>query len=157
MQVDFMKNHISNVVIMLFQFPNYFMVHVNGLWIFSYSEYQFSSEILKLTYFLFIFLALCFNQSNEKYSLKFRMGIGVICAIIFYATYIIQLLCWTPVGQLHPILGVHTRYFIPLFALIPLIFGMNVKKDFWLDDKLTIFISMFFMASFVILECVTFY
>lgn len=157
MQLGFMKNHITNVFIMLFQFPNYFIVHVTGLWIFSYSEYQFSSDFLKLIYFLFIFLTFCFNRCNEKYSLKFRAGIGIICLIIFYATYIIQLLCWTPVGQFYPILGVQTRYFIPLFALIPFIFGMNIKKDFWLDDRLIIIISIFFMASFIILECAKFY
>lgn len=38
-----------------------------------------------------------------------------------------QLLSWSPAGSL-TITGVHTRYFLPLFALLPIVFSLNLNK-----------------------------
>lgn len=99
----------------------------------SYGDSQFSSNFLKCVYLMFIFFNLMFYPIGEKFSFEFSFKIGLMPLLIFYATHIIQLLCWTPVGKLSYILGVQTRYFIP-FALLPLIFSFN--KDVRNKDKL---------------------
>ena len=82
-----------------------------------------------------------FYPIGEKFSFEFSFKLGLIPLLIFYATHIIQLLCWTSVGKLSYILGVQTRYFIPLFALLPLIFSFN--KDVRNKDKIDGLITLF--------------
>ena len=49
-----------------------------------------------------------------------------ILLIIYVGTAFIQLLTWASVGYLN--LGLSTRYFIPLFALLPIIVSLKIKK-----------------------------
>ena len=63
---------------------------------------------------------------------------------IFFGTYIIQYLTWAPVGSTDlSDFGISTRYFIPFFTLLPVVFNLNkdIKKD-----RLNLIIIMFVLS-----------
>lgn len=76
-----------------------------------------------------------------------RIG-ALITGLIFYVgTYFIFLLSWTPIGQLSPIMGVQVRYFIPIWILMPFIFGFNhMQGDKGEIDSYVIMITIVFIA-----------
>ena len=63
---------------------------------------------------------------NVKFDLKTKIGVLIILLIIYFGTAFIQLLTWASVGFLN--LGISTRYFIPLFALLPIIVSLKIEK-----------------------------
>ena len=70
--------------------------------------------------------------------------------IVYVGTCFIQLLTWAGVGNFEKgvVWGVHLRYFIPLFTLMPLILNINsknIKKDN-LDNYLFIALLGFMSA-----------
>lgn len=77
--------------------------------------------------------------------------------IAIIGVYLVQLLTWTGVGNYNNInYGVQTRYFIPLFAFLPLIINLNKEnKEIKNFDKYIIvfilgFIGAFFLMIFAI-------
>ena len=105
------------------------------------------SKLLNVIYLLFLG-AIFFLYPKEKFNKKSRIVTLIICALFFIGTYITFLLSWTPVGQLSPILGVQTRYFIPIFALIPVIYGFNhVEFNKQEVDIYTLVLTICFLAA----------
>ena len=66
-----------------------------------------------------------------KIDVKFKKKERIITALIFLITYVgiyaVFYLNWTTVG-LNTILGVQSRYFLPIIALIPLLIGGKFEK-----------------------------
>ena len=86
----------------------------------------------------------------ERFDLKERIGALIVVAITYVGTCLSQMISWAPVGDLYTVV-VHTRYFIPLFALVPFIFGMNhVKEKNYELDPYIICLTCVFISAFVI-------
>ena len=133
---------IANQMNFLLSDPlNIFNVFINILYSFSYifngffSFYAYTieggvynaSELISL-FILVSLLVICFTYPiGEKINSKFRFGALLTFIVIYFGTYIVQLLSWSPAGSL-TITGVHTRYFLPLFALLPIVFSLNLNK-----------------------------
>ena len=86
----------------------------------------------------------------ERFDLKERVGTLIVVAITYVATCLSQMISWAPVGNMYSVV-VHTRYFIPLFALAPFIFGINHVKE--RNDELDSYIiclACAFLAAFAI-------
>lgn len=86
-------------------------------------EYEFISLLVEI-FLAFVLLA---YPSGKKFDLKTKAGALFVILVIYVGTCVIQLLTWSNVGQMK--LGISLRYFIPLFALIPLIFDFNMISD----------------------------
>lgn len=101
-------------------------------------------------YPLFIGAVWLFYPQLEKFDFKTRIGSLVVVTIIYFATYLIQTLTWSPVGDLYSA-AVHARYFLPFFVLIPFIFGINHTRERNKElDKYIICLTCCFIASFLI-------
>jgi uncharacterized membrane protein len=112
---------------------------------------------------LIIFLALCFEERlnpNKNSSYLYRWAVSIITAIstalIFTALYIQH----TPTGQ-NVILGVQTRYLLPLLITIPMIcipFSLQSKKttrkDLIPNIYLYIFIIFLNISALTSIVCV---
>lgn len=74
----------------------------------------------------FVAVTLFAYPKNVKFELKTKIGVLLILLMIYVGTAFIQLLTWASVGRLN--LGLSARYFIPLYALIPIIVSLKIKK-----------------------------
>ena len=117
---------------------------------------------LILSYFYYIYFGfIClFYPLNIKIKNFDRLRLFLITLMIIVSTYFIQLLTWSGVGNFESGVdwGVHLRYFIPLFALMPLIFNLNmnnIKKE-KIENYLFIFL-IGFMASIPLYITTLFY
>ena len=73
----------------------------------------------------------------------------LVLLIVYVGTCFVQLLTWSSVGYVQ--LGINTRYFVPLIALIPIIAGFNYfdwdKSKF---DNYSIVFIIAFMAALIL-------
>lgn len=67
----------------------------------------------------------------------------------------IFLLTWTPVGELR-INGIHTRYFLPVFAILPLALNINESKNYNIDKYIFVLI-IFFISAMIMSLIMKFY
>ena len=75
--------------------------------------------------------------------------------IIYVGTCFIQLLTWADVGSVN--LGISTRYFIPLFALLPIIVPFKIDKLDRFSDKYMMVIIIGFMATLILAFATKYY
>ena len=94
--------------------------------------------------FLFLFVILVLYPENNKFSIKTRLGALLVLLIVYVGTCFIQLLTWASVGYTN--LGINTRYFVPLIALIPIIISLN---KFNLDKSKFDIYSFIFIITFM--------
>jgi uncharacterized membrane protein len=95
---------------------------------------------------LFLICILIFYPEKNKISLKTRIATLMVSLIVYVGTCFIQLLTWASVGFTN--LGINTRYFVPLFALIPIILNFksfNIEKSKF-DNYAVVFITAFMAA-----------
>ena len=86
---------------------------------------------------------------NVEFELKTKLGSALIILGIYVGTCFIQLLTWASVGYFN--LGISTRYFVPLFALLPV--AVWIKKNPIDEDKFdryVIVLMVAFMATLII-------
>ena len=73
----------------------------------------------------------------------------LVLLIVYVGTCFVQLLTWASVGYTN--LGINTRYFVPLIALIPIIISLN---KFNLDkpkfDNYSFILIITFMATLIL-------
>ena len=114
-------------------------------------HYADSYHLIVVTLLLFLAVMLLAYPKREKFDLKTRIGTLFIVLVIYVGTCLIQLLTWASVGKLN--LGLSTRYFVPLFALFPIIGTFKIdrlekyKDDF---DKYAMVFIIAFMAVMVL-------
>ncbi len=121
----------------------------------SKNHYSDTYYLIVAMILLFLIMILFFYPEKNKFSLKTRGGSLFVLLIVYVGTCFIQLLTWASVGVTN--LGINTRYFIPLFALIPIIanfapFDFDKSKF----DNYSIVFIIAFMAT-LILEFTTKY
>ena len=156
-QLNYVINHPLSFIKSGFFSFNY-LFPIDELLLCYFEEIQTSSYFLKRLFVPVFCLIMFAYPHKEKYPMKLRLGLFLISFIIFYGTYFIQLLSWTPVGQLYPIFGVQTRYFIPLLPLISIIFALNNNsQENPVVDKVIIMFSIVFMATLSIVQALVFY
>lgn len=83
-------------------------------------------NFLSVLYTIFLAFVVLLYPIHEKFDRKTRLISLIIIISIFYGTYIIQYLTWAPVGSGDlSDFGISTRYFIPFFTLLPVVFNLN--------------------------------
>lgn len=113
-------------------------------------HYDFITPLLQL----FFAAVLLIYPRNVKFEGKTRVGLILLILIIYVGTCVIQLLTWSPVGDI--LLGISVRYFIPLLALIPIIGGIYSEKVNEDINHYTMVFTIAFAAA-LILACATKY
>ncbi|WP_407382069.1 DUF2142 domain-containing protein [Methanobrevibacter sp.] len=108
---------------MLVSIPDLFLLKAN---FFHYTGYKG----IKLINFMYVIFYLVFSLFY-KIDIELRKKERIILALIFLITYVginvIFYLTWSPLGS-NTILGVQSRYFLPIIALLPLIINTNIKE-----------------------------
>ena len=96
-----------------------------------------------------------FYPKKEKFNAKARWGSLAVLLIIYIGTCFIQLLTWADVGETN--IGVSTRYFIPLFALIPIIVPFKIERLDRFSDKYAMVFIIGFMATLILAFATKYY
>ena len=115
------------------------------------THYSDDYHLIVVTLLLFLAVMLLAYPKRVKFNKKTRIGTLFVVLVIYVGTCFIQLLTWASVGRLN--LGLSTRYFVPLFALIPIIGTFRrdrlerFKDDF---DKYAMVFIIAFMAVMVL-------
>ena len=108
---------------MVVSIPDLFLLKAN---FFHYTGYKG----IKLINFMYVIFYLVFSLFY-KIDIELRKKERIILALIFLITYvginIIFYLTWSPLGS-STILGVQSRYFLPIIALLPLIINTKIKE-----------------------------
>ncbi len=122
------------------------------------SAYHYSDTYYLIVALILVFLViiLIFYPEKSKFSLKTRIGTLIVLLIVYVGTCFIQLLTWAGVGFTN--LGINTRYFVPLFALIPIIFNFkDLNWDKSKFDNYAIVCIIAFMATLILAFTTKFY
>lgn len=157
-QLHYMLNHISETLIMIFQLPNYLLEVFSHQFTFSYGDTTYYSNFISGIYPPFLGAILLLYPNKYKITKRERTGVFIICILIFVGTYLIQLLTWTPVGQLNFIEGIQFRYFLPLAALAPFCFGFNNNScQNTKINNIIITLTMVFIMALLFITVVNWY
>lgn len=115
----------------------------------SANHYANTYYFIFVVLLLFLIVILLFYPENNKFSIKTRLGSLIVLLIVYVGTCFVQLLTWAGVGYTG--LGINTRYFIPLIALIPVIVSIS-RFDFDKTkfDKYSIVLILAFMATLIL-------
>jgi uncharacterized membrane protein len=108
---------------MIFSIPNLFLLKAN---FFHYTGYK-GIKLVNALYILFFLGFSLFYKLDIELKKKERGILALIFLIVYVGIYAIFYLTWSPVGS-NSILGVQLRYFLPVIALVPLIFSPKYKK-----------------------------
>ena len=113
------------------------------------SHYSDSYHLIVATLLLFLAVMLLAYPKREKFNKKTRIGTLFIVLIIYVGTCAIQLLTWASVGQLN--LGLSARYFVPLFALFPVIGTFKIKRLERFKDSIDKYAMVFIIAFMAVM------
>ena len=108
-------------------------------------KYYFVTSLI----LLYLAVTLFAYPRNVEFELKSKVGAALIILGIYVGTCFIQLLTWASVGYYN--LGISTRYFVPLFALLPIAVWIKINPiDKYKFDKYVIVLMVAFMATMII-------
>jgi uncharacterized membrane protein len=121
---------------------------------------HYSDHYTFITILIWAFLAvtLVFYPNKVKFGYKERLGALIVALIVYVGTCFIQLLTWADVGGIT--LGISTRYFIPLFAFLPIIVSLKISKPVWFKDNFDNYAMVFiigFMATLILAFATKYY
>jgi uncharacterized membrane protein len=163
LQMQYMMSHPIKILYFFKQIFTFNLGSVlNGFFNFfgANSLEHYSDNYTLITIFIWIFLSatLLFYPNKVEFNRKSRWGSLIVLLMVYVGTCFIQLLTWADVG--HMTLGVSTRYFLPLFALLPIIVSWRIGKlDRFrecYDDYAMIFI-IGFMATLILAFATKYY
>ncbi|WP_407414530.1 DUF2142 domain-containing protein, partial [Methanobrevibacter sp.] len=151
-QISYIINHPNDSIIsFLYIIPNVFEILIHTFTFYVSTDLFTSDFLLYVGLISFIFVVFLY-PIKEKIPLKYKI-IGLMVLVInFFGTCFVQLLKWTPVGQLFPILGVQPRYFIPLFVILIFVFNFNFnykKIEEWKINNILMIISISLLISLI--------
>ena len=134
-------------------------ITLNGLFNFfaAGSANHYSDHYTLITVFLWIFLAftLLFYPNKAKFDSKTSVGALVILLMVYVGTCFIQLLTWADVGKTN--IGVSARYFLPLFALLPIIVPFKLDRFSESYDRYAMVFIIGFMATLILAFATKYY
>lgn len=114
----------------------------------SKSHYTDSYVLITVLLQLFIAFVLFLYPRDVEFDLKTRIGCILVILMGYIGICTAQLLTWSYVGEIN--LGLSLRYFIPLLALIPIVFGIRKYFDRVDVDHYTITLIIVFMATLIL-------
>ena len=114
--IDLGKNIIVSIPDLLIMKSNYF----------HYADFQ-GFKLFNILYIIAFIAFSLFYKLDINLDKNKRIISAIIFLIIYIGVYGILYLQWTPVGS-NVILGVQTRYFLPIIFLVPLIINLKNKK-----------------------------
>lgn len=163
LQLHYLIGHPTNLWIFFrYMFTDGLNLTLHGLFNFfgASNPNHYSDHYTLITVLLWIFLAatLLFYPNKAKFNLKAKLGSLAVLLIVYVGTGFVQLLSWSDVGKVS--LGLTTRYFLPLFALLPIIASFRIinldrfKDNF--DNYAMIFI-VGFMATLILAFATKYY
>lgn len=131
LQLEFLITHPVKILYFLKQIFTFNLGSViNGVFNFfgANNPYHYSDNYIFITVLIWIFMVftLLFYPNKSEFNSKARIGSLIILLMIYVGTCFIQLLTWADVGGMS--LGVSIRYFLPLFALLPIIVPFKIEK-----------------------------
>ena len=145
-QLSFILSHPRDFLISMLEVPKLYFD----------TDLLFNSRIFGFNHFNSFYLmflgTICLLYPKEEFDIKSRAGALVISTLLYFGTYVNFLFSWTPVSNLEAISGVQPRYFLPLFALFPFIFGINnnTNNNTYEIDFYLITIAITFLASMLL-------
>ena len=114
--IDLAKNMIVSI-------PDLFIMKSNYFHYADFEGYKLFNILYIIAFLAFsLFYKLDINLEKNK-----RIMLSIIFLITYIGIYGILYLQWTPVGS-NVILGVQTRYFLPIIFMVPLIINLKNKK-----------------------------
>ncbi len=93
---------------------------------FSYEKWTCASKLLASLYFVFFTLfTVTYNTVKIKFKRNYKIFLAFILLVIYIGIIFIQYLSWAPFAypRLDMNIGVYSRYYLPLFAFLPLVFS----------------------------------
>ena len=103
----------------------------------------------------FLTIILFTYPENVKFNFKTRFGTLFVVLLIYIGTCFVQLLTWAYVGEIN--LGISIRYFIPLMAMLPVIFKINYKYDIQKFNDYSIIFIIGFLATLILAFATKYY
>ena len=113
------------------------------------------SLILLLPLWIFLIITLWFYPRRPDFDFRARWGSLSIMLIVYVGICFVQLLTWADVGAVN--IGVSARYFLPLFALFPIIIPYKFDQLEWFADKHAIVLIVGFMATLILAFATKYY
>ena len=108
---------------MVVSIPDLFLLKAN---FFHYTGYK-GIKLINFLYVIFYLGVSLFYKLDINLKKKERMILALIFLIAYVGIYIIFYLTWSPLGST-TILGVQSRYFLPVIALLPLIINLKSRQ-----------------------------
>ncbi len=163
MQLHYLMGHPINMwVFFRYMFTDGLNLTLSGLFNFfgASNPNHYSDHYTIITVLLWIFLAatLLFYPDKAKFDLRARGGSLIVLLMVYVGTGFVQLLSWSDVGNVS--LGLATRYFLPLFALLPIIASFRINKLDRFKDNFDNYAMIFivgFMATLILAFATKYY
>lgn len=160
LQLDYLMGHPLSILTffrLIFTFT--LGITLNGLFNFfaAGSPNHYSDPYIFITVLIWIFLlvTLVFYPRKPEFAKRTRLGALAVLLIIYVGTCFIQLLTWADVGGMN--LGISTRYFIPLFALLPIIVPFKIDRLDRFTDRYAMVFIIGFMATLIVAFATKYY
>ena len=156
-QFGYLSAHLKSSAVTFANVFNYIGVIMSWMFLFSFPPFSYESDLLTVIGLMFMGAVIFLYPNKDKLSSWTRIGLLIVMLIVFYGTFTIQLLTWSSVGVLYGV-DLQARYFIPLLAMAPFVFGVNSTHS---DDKkidlMIIIASIVLLSAFNILTLCRFY
>ncbi|WP_040682178.1 DUF2142 domain-containing protein [Methanobrevibacter boviskoreani] len=134
LQILYIVNHPINFLKILFN-PMNFIKAFKSLFSFGHGTYTtIKSYFLVIALFILLLLFIFTYSPKQGLNKKDKIKLLIITLLIALGTYIVQYISWTTVG-LPKIQGVQGRYFIPVIALLLIIFSFNSNNKLLKSNK----------------------
>ena len=144
-----MGNPAAIGTLLLFAVKSVFDVFVVNSTFYHFAD--FKGLILFNAIYLVFFAVFSVGYQHElNLSRKRRLILTAIVLLVYFSIFGILYCTWTPVGASY-IVGIQTRYFVPMLPLIPLIVNIKHEKFENRDDLFLTLIIVFLAGLFFLL------
>ena len=154
LQLNYLINHPGHSLEVFSQILNEEINKISGHYFNFFNSavlphYSDRYYLLNTALQIFLAIVLIAYPNNVKFDLRTRLGAGFIIILVYLGTCFVQLLSFAKVGGSG--LGISLRYFVPLLALVPIVFQINYgdfkNKEF---DKYALVFSIVFLAAMIL-------
>lgn len=143
-----MGNPAAIGTLLLFAVKSVFDVFVVNSTFYHFAD--FKGLILFNAIYLVFFAVFSVGYQHElNLSRKRRLILTAIVLLVYFSIFGILYCTWTPVGASY-IVGIQTRYFVPMLPLIPLIVNIKHEKFENRDDLFLTLIIVFLAGLFLL-------
>ncbi len=162
-QLNYMLNHPFNTLLLFSSIFSFTVDLIFDLFRFSHATWTYESPLLSVLYFVFFALfSFTYSDRDIEFKCKSKLFITLISLLMYVGIIFAVYLSWASVGygRLDMVVGIYARYFIPLLAILPIIFSStrlsSVVKIDNINSKLILMV-LIFLAGTIILTVSKFY